>query len=226
MCAHYFFAVNQDCDDHEEAEGFWSEYFGYIDEYWNHTIPITRWGTLDESFAFIQKRILFFGIHIVGGTPYSQSEKAERHEEHLHMLKSIMNDHRWDYDVVVLLGHAEPKDKHADLFEGDDGLASFVEQMRKPFLHIHGDWHCWYEDEGSFGVDNYLRISLDSLIREDEEVAVPIRVEIDSSKRYGAIKIDRGRTGWDVECCSGNGWPRPSDDNDDDYYYYSSEDRR
>ncbi|KAL3794454.1 hypothetical protein ACHAWO_000237 [Cyclotella atomus] len=76
----------------------------------------------------------------------------------------------------------------------------------------------WYEDEGSFG------ISLDSLIREDKEVAVPIRVENDSSKRYGAIKIDRGRTGWDVECCSGNGWPRPSDDDHDGDD--SSEDRR
>ncbi|KAL7511299.1 hypothetical protein ACHAXN_008213 [Cyclotella atomus] len=98
-----------DCDDHEQAEAYWSEYFGYIDKYWNHTIPLTRWGALDKSFAFIQKRVLFFGINIVGGTPYSQSEKSERHREHLCMLKSIMNDRRWDYDVVVLLGHAEPK---------------------------------------------------------------------------------------------------------------------
>jgi hypothetical protein len=124
--------------------------------------------------------------------------------------------------VVVLLGHAEPKERHEDLFEGEDGLASFVSDMKKPFLHIHGDYHCWYEDEGSFGVDNYLRISLDSLVREDGEVAVPVRVEVDSSKRYGAFKIYRG-TKWDVECCSGDGWPRPP--GDDDYYYSESEDR-
>ena len=135
-----------------------------------------------------------------------------------------MNNQRSDYDVVVLLGHAEPKTRHhGDLFEGADGLAAFVKDMKKPFLHIHGDYHMWYEDEGSFGVDNYLRISLDSLIREDKQVAVPVRVEIDSSKRYGAIKIDRGRSGWDAECCSGSGWPRKPDD--DDYYYYNSTDR-
>ena len=135
-----------------------------------------------------------------------------------------MNNQRSDYDVVVLLGHAEPKTRHhGDLFEGADGLAAFVKDMKKPFLHIHGDYHWWYEDEGSFGVDNYLRISLDSLIREDKQVAVPVRVEIDSSKRYGAIKIDRGKSGWDAECCGGSGWPRKPDD--DDYYYYNSTDR-
>ena len=102
------------------------------------------------------------------------------------------------------------------------GLAAVVKDVKKPFLHIHGDYHMWFEDEGSFGVDNYLRISLDSLIREDKQVAVPVRVEIDSSKRYGAIKIDRGRSGWDAECCSGSGWPRKPDDDD---YYYNSTDR-
>ena len=39
------------------------------------------------------------------------------------MLKSIMNNQRLDYDVVVLLGRAEPKSRHhSDLFEGYEGL--------------------------------------------------------------------------------------------------------
>ena len=126
-----------------------------------------------------------------------------------------MNDRQSEYDVVVLLGHAEPKDKHSDLFKGSDGLANFVQDMKKPFLHIHGDWHSWYEDDRSFGVDNYLRISLDSLLREDGEIAYPIRVEIDSSKTSGAIKISRGRVDWVVNCCSGNGWPKPRSDDDE-----------
>lgn len=194
-------------------------------------------GKLDESFSFLRNRILFFRINIVGGKPYDEDEKTKRHAEHLSKVKSIMNDHHWDYDIVVLTGQAEPKDRHADLFEGKDGLAQFVKDMRKPFLHIHGDWHEWYEAQHSFGVENYLRISLDSLVREDGEVAVPIRVEIDSSKRYGAVKITRGRTGWDVDCCSGAGWPKvPTDDddytyvnvadqhlNDDDYYSYNDD---
>ena len=181
-----------DCEDHDESESFWTEYFGYMDRNWTHSMYMVRWGKLDESFSFLRNRILFFGINIVGGKPYDEDEKTERHAEHLSKIKSIMNDHRWDYDIVVLMGHAEPKDRHADLFEGKDGLAQFVKDMRKPFLHIHGDWHEWYEAQHSFGVENYLRISLDSLVREDGEVAVPIRVEIDSSKRYGAVKITRG----------------------------------
>ena len=125
------------------------DYFGYMDENWcvlvclrevciccrnssdnlcftfyrNHTIPLERCGDLDESFSFVRNCVLFFGINIVGGTPYSNSEKSARHREHLHMLKSIMNNQRSDYDVVVLLGHAGPKSRHhGDLFEGDEGL--------------------------------------------------------------------------------------------------------
>jgi hypothetical protein len=189
-----------DCKDHDEAESLWSEYFGYMDRNWTHSMYMV--GKLDESFSFLRNRILFFGINIVGGKPYDVDEK-------------IMNDHRWDDDIVVLTGQAEPKDRHADLFEDEDGLAQFVKDVRKPFLHIHGDWHEWYEAQHSFRVENYLWISLDSLVREDGKVAVPIRVEIDSSKRYGAVKITRGQTGWDVDCCSGAGWPKvPTDDDD------------
>lgn len=195
-----------------------------MDTNWSHSLSLTRWGKLDESFSFLRNRILFFGINIVGGKPYDDDEKTQRHAEHLRRLKGIMSERSAEYDVAVLLGHAEPKERHADLFEGEDGLARFVSEMEKPFVHIHGDYHCWYEKEKSFGVKNYLRISLDSLIREDGEVAVPIRVEIDSSKKYGSVKISRGRSDWEVECCS-EGWPRVSggdDDDDDDEHAYSS----
>eukprot|EP00804_Cyclotella_cryptica_P017166 CCRYP_013111-RA/>CCRYP_013111-RA protein AED:0.03 eAED:0.03 QI:477/1/1/1/1/1/2/201/687 len=215
-----------DCEDHDKAEQFWTKYYGSMDQNWSHSLSVTRWGKLDESFSFLHNRILFFGINIVGGKPYDDDEKTQRHAEHLRQLKRIMNTRSEEYDIVVLLGHAEPKSRHADLFEGEDGLAQYVSEMKKPFVHIHGDYHSWYEREKSFGVKNYLRISLDSLIRDDDgEVAMPTRVEIDSSKEYGAVKISRGRSDWDVECCS-EGWPRISsgddDDDDDDLYEYSS----
>jgi hypothetical protein len=84
--------------------------------------------------------------------------------------------------------------------------------MGKPFIHFHGDYHWWYEEEGSFGVDNYMRISLDSLITEENEVAPPIKVMIDS-KRKNPVRVSRRKSGWDVDCCS-NGWPRLSDDDE------------
>jgi len=46
-------------------------------------LEFTRWGTLDESFSFFHKGVSYFGLNIVGGRPYSNSEKRKRHAEHL-----------------------------------------------------------------------------------------------------------------------------------------------
>ena len=196
-----------DCDDQDEAASYWRRYFRKIDERWNHNFSLRRWGDLDESFSFLHNGVLFFGVNMVGGSPYNKSEAKERHALHLSKMKSIMTAREEEYSVVVLFGHAEPASWHDDFFKGSRGLATFVEDMGKPFLHLHGDWHEYYEVEGAFDVDNYMRISLDA-----GEIAKPIRVMIDS-KRKNPIRISRRDSDLDVDCCK-HGWPRLSDDDD------------
>ena len=112
-----------------------------------------------------------------------------------------MKAHEDDFSVVVLLGHASPVEYHADFFEGEHGIAEFVKDMGKPFLHLHGDDHYWYEYDGAFEVENYMMVCLDAGKR-----APPIRVEIDVSKE-NPITIDRMVDYMEVECCS-DGWPK------------------
>eukprot|EP00970_Alexandrium_tamarense_P010515 scaffold2159_cov200-Alexandrium_tamarense.AAC.1 len=129
-------------------------------------------------------------------------------------LKSTMSARKDDYKLVILFGHAEPSKHHDDLFKGSNGLAKYVKDMGKPFIHFHGDWHEWYEDEYSFGVENYMRISLDSLVTEAGVTTPPIRVMVDSSRPNPvrvSRRLDDGR--YPVQCCS-KGWPRLSDDDD------------
>ncbi len=191
-----------DCDDHEHGEEMWEQYFYKIDERWDHSFNLTRWGKLDESFSFLSKGVLYFGLNIVGGSPYSKSEKRERHKEHLEYIRWILDElDEDDFQVMVLLAHAEPSEHHEDFFEGDDGFAAIVEDVGKPTIHFHGDWHEYYEVEGDFDVDNYMRISIDG-----ESLAPPIKVEIDVSKK-NPIRISRRRRDLDVDCCR-NGWPR------------------
>jgi hypothetical protein len=204
-----------DCYSMSHAEEMWMKYFSLFDQRWDHSLDVTRWGDLDESFSFIHKGVLYFGLNMVGGTPYSNSEKSRRHREHLERVSTIMNDHLDDFKVLVLLGHAEPSSYHRDFFEGDSGFISMIKEMGKPTMHFHGDWHEYYEKEGEYGVDNYMRISLDG-----ESVAPPIRVTIDVSKP-NPVKVSRRWRSLDVDCCS-EGWPRLGDD-DDGYYYYSED---
>ena len=190
-----------DCNSMSHGEEMWTKYFALFDKGYDHSFDVSRWGKLDESFSFIHKEVLFLGLNIIGGKPASNSEKSMRHSQHLERISTIMNDQLDDFKVVVLLAHAEPGSYHRDFFGGDSGFISMIKEMGKPTIHFHGDLHAYYEREGEYGFDNYMRISLDG-----ESSAPPILVTIDTSKK-NPVKFDRRSRNLEVACCS-EGWPR------------------
>ncbi|KAL7525449.1 hypothetical protein ACHAWF_001362, partial [Thalassiosira exigua] len=203
-----------DCDDVEWGEEMWTKYYQMFDRrHWDHDFKIKRWGKLGESFSMLRRRVLYFGLNIIGGTPYSESEKERRHAEHLEQIRATLAflDDDDDFRVVVLMAHADPGDHHYDFFGGSDGFASIVMDLRpKPVVHFHGDSHHYYESEGGawgdcVDSDNYVRISLDG-----ESAAPPIRVEVDV-ERPNPVRVSRRRDDLEVECC-GRGWPRLGDE--------------
>jgi hypothetical protein len=191
-----------DCNSMEHGEEMWKKYLATFDKRWDHGFDITRWGDLDESFAFIHKQVLFLGLNMVGGQPSSNTEKSNRHKKHLERISSIVNEKSDTFKVVVLLAHAEPAEYHKDFWlAGDSGFISIMKEMDKPTIYFHGDWHAYYEREAEFGVTNFMRISTDG-----ESSAPPLLVTIDVSKE-NPIKFDRRSSDLEVACCS-EGWPR------------------
>ncbi|KAL7499155.1 hypothetical protein ACHAWT_008860 [Skeletonema menzelii] len=194
-----------DCPSIQHGEDMWMKYFHLFDKkHWNHSFDVTRWGKLNESFGFVHKRVLFLGLNMVGGTPYDWTEKANRHREHLEQVKALFNAHEGKFDVVVLMKHAIPRYPHSDFFgngSGDGLFIDMIKQLGKPTIHLHGDWHSYYERDGEYGIDNYVRISLDG-----ESSAPPLSVTIDVSKP-NPITVTRRQSNLKVNCCA-NGWPR------------------
>ncbi len=190
-----------DCKSMIYGEEMWTKYYALFDKRYDHSLNVTRWGKLNESFSFIHKEVLYLGLNIIGGTPASISEKTFRHNQHLERIRAIFNDQLDNFKVVVLLGHAEPRQSHFDFFQGDAGFISMIREMGKPTIHFHGDCHVYYEREAEYGVDNYMRISLDG-----ESTAPPILVTIDTSKT-NPVKVDRRSENLEVACCN-EGWPR------------------
>lgn len=194
-----------DCDNQSQGIAMWTKYFMKLDLYWGHSFTITRWGTLEESFSFLYKGVIYFGLNIPGGTPINPVETARLHAEHITMISSIIDGlDESDYSVIVLLGHVDPSYDDAgyshNFFES---FTSIVRQLNKPTIHFHGDWHEYYEVEGGdYKVDKYMRISLDG-----ESIAPPLRVEIDSSRVDGPVRISRMDSSLTVDCCD-SGWPR------------------
>jgi len=193
-----------DCPSIQHGEDMWMKYFHLFDEkHWTHSFDLTRWGQLNESFGFLHKRVLFLGLNMVGGTPYSWTEKTNRHKEHLEQVKALFDENEGNFDVIVLMKHAIPRYPHSDFFGDGDSDGLFIDMIRrlgKPTIHVHGDWHSYYEVEGEFGIDNYVRISLDG-----ESVAPPLSVTIDVSKP-NPITVSRRQNNLKVDCCA-NGWP-------------------
>lgn len=189
-----------DCPSIDHGEAMWMKYFHKFDEKWDHSLPLTRWGKLDESFGMLRKGVLYIGLNMVGGTPYSYSEKVERHELHLQMVKALFEEHKGKFKVIVLLKHADPGRNHQDFFNGEGRFIDLIARMGIPTIHFHGDNHYYFEKEEEYGVDNYVRISL-----VGESQGPPLSVTIDVSKK-NPIRVNR-RNGQSVECCS-EGWPR------------------
>jgi hypothetical protein len=194
-----------DCPSVQHGEDMWMKYFHLFDKkHWNHSFDVTRWGKLNESFSFLHKRVLFLGLNMVGGTPYDWDEKTNRHKEHLEQVKALFQRHEGKFDVIVLLKHAIPRYPHSDFFGNSKGDGLFIDMIRtlgKPTLHLHGDWHSWYERDGEYGLDNYVRISLDG-----ESSAPPLSVTIDVSKP-NPITVSRRQSNLNVDCCA-YGWPQ------------------
>ena len=195
-----------DCPNIEHGEDMWMEYFHLFDKkHWNHSFDVTRWGKLDESFGFLHKRVLFLGLNMIGGTPYSWTEKTERHRMHLEQVKALFEAYEGKFDVIVLMKHADPGHNHRDFFGDGTGDGLFIDLIRdlgKPTIHLHGDSHYYYEKEGDYsGVDNYMRISL-----VGRSQGPPISVTIDVSKP-NPITVSRRQSNLRVDCCV-DGWPR------------------
>jgi hypothetical protein len=194
-----------DCPSVQHGEEMWMKYFHLFDKkHWNHSFDVTRWGKLDESFGFLHKGVLYLGLNMVGGTPYSWTEKTERHAKHLEQVKALFEQHKDKFEVIVLMKHADPGKNHRDFFGVGNGDGLFIDLIRnlgKPTIHLHGDSHYYYEREADYGVDNYMRISL-----VGESNGPPLSVTIDVSKP-NPITVSRRQSNLRVDCCA-DGWPR------------------
>lgn len=113
--------------------------------------------TRAENFAFYRKRILFLGVHIVGGDIKNEKEWNDRLKDNLRWTKVSLEKYS-RANVVVIFAHAAPTNKHQYFFDGLSKIAN--KNKRIDFLYLHGDHHRWKVDR-PFDAKNIKRIMLD-----------------------------------------------------------------
>ena len=151
-----------DCGGKSARQRGWKLFEKYFLHFYNRSGKELSWtvahqATRAENFAFYRKRILFLGVHIVGGDVKDEKEWDDRLKDNLRWTKVSLEKHT-KASVVVIFAHAAPNKKHQYYFDGLSKIANNNKGI--DFLYLHGDHHRWKEDR-PFDAKNIKRVMLD-----------------------------------------------------------------
>lgn len=151
-----------DCGGKSARQRGWKLWEKYFLHFYNRFGKALSWtvdhqATRAENFAFYRKRILFIGVHIVGGDIKDEKEWNDRLKDSLRWTKVSLEKYT-KTNVVVIFAHAAPTKKHRYYFDGLSKIANTNKGI--DFLYLHGDHHRWKEDR-PFDANNIKRVMLD-----------------------------------------------------------------
>lgn len=159
-----------DCSDPPAAWKLWTAHFAEFDKRWKHDLDVTRQPDRGENFAFVRNRVLFLGVHVLGGRVHDPEEWKRRHADDLRWIEKNFQDRGAAIEAAVLFGHATPTGKQADFF---GGLKKSASEFGKPMVYIHGDSHRFVRYQPFPEVKNLHAIQIDR-----GGIAPPIRVTV------------------------------------------------
>lgn len=151
-----------DCGGKSARQRGWKLWEKYFLHFYNRSGKALSWtvdhqATRAENFAFYRKRILFIGVHIVGGGIKDEKEWNDRLKDSLRWTRVSLEKYT-KANVVVIFAHAAPTKKHQYYFDGLSKIAKTNKGI--DFLYLHGDHHRWKEDR-PFDAKNIKRVMLD-----------------------------------------------------------------
>ena len=146
-----------DAPNVDEAWTFWTRNFLYLDHHWKHAFKVARQSVRPENFTFVNGRVLFIGLNLVGGRVHDAEEWKTRHAQNVDWIESAFSEHGKAVDSAVVFAQALPNSTHADFMKGFTAAARTFE---KPVLFVHGDGHRWLHTP-QFAASNITRIQVD-----------------------------------------------------------------
>lgn len=178
-----------DCPNFEESFENWLKVFGRFETNWSLAFTVSRDKKRPENFYFIYRKVLYIGLNIVGGKNTDLKEWETRLEHNFEWTKMLVNtfgEQPEAFTSVVIIGHADPREKaHATFF---DPLRVYMEvdlNNEIPFLYLNGDRHYFQFDEW---MPNFHRIMVEGGTDEP-----PLRITFSvptSSQNSEAVQIE------------------------------------
>ena len=147
-----------DCDDPVAALALWRATFAEFATQWPASPAVTHQDGRVENRAWVQERVLFVAINLVGGNIHDEAEWSGRMEDDAIWLESNFATHGRDIDAAVLLSHAT-LGANQEPFLLRFRAASAT--LGLPVLYLQGDQHAWRE-ERPWEEQNILRVALEA----------------------------------------------------------------
>jgi hypothetical protein len=158
-----------DCDDPDQAWGFWDATFMGFDDHWPGAPVVERQAERRENFAWAEENVLLMGINLVGGKIHDQDEWNTRMQQDADWVADHFANAADVVYAAVVFGHALPASKHDLFFEQFRAAAA---TFGRPVLYLHGDGHVWIQNR-PWPETNILRVEVDAGGKAD-----PVRVTV------------------------------------------------
>ncbi len=165
-----------DCNDPAAALQLWNQYFLNLHQNWSFDHEITYQENRSENFSWVQDKVMFLGLNLVGSDVHDQAEWDIRLTDNAEFLQEIVTAHKDSSKALVVFGHANMVELGPDKFKPfTDVLRSVAADFNKPVLYMQGDGHFWFMNRPYDGEQNILRVQI-------EGGATAVQVTVDPNK--------------------------------------------
>lgn len=164
-----------DCANPNQAFNYWKQYFLKFNENWTFNQKITYQTERTENFSWVQEKVLFIGLNIVGSRVHDQAEWTKRLTDNSNFLNSQIEANKNDIEAVVVMAHANMVEAGPAKFEPFTvPFRAAAASFKKPVLYLQGDGHIWFTNK-PWAEQNITRVQIDGGIKA-------VQITIDTNK--------------------------------------------
>lgn len=150
-----------DCDDPVSALQLWNQYFLNFHQNWTFDQNLTYQENRSENFAWVQDKVMFMGLNLVGSDVHDEDEWNTRLTDNGNFLSEFVTANGSDSEALVIFGHANMVELGPDKFKTfTDVLKSVAKSFNKPILYMQGDGHFWFMNR-PYNEMNILRVQIE-----------------------------------------------------------------
>lgn len=165
-----------DCADPNQALIYWKQYFLKFNENWDFSQKIKYQPERPENFSWVQEKILFIGLNIVGSKVHDEVEWTNRLTDDANFVTSQVELHKNDIKTVIIFAHANMVEGGSVKFEPFTiPFRATAAAFKKPILFIQGDGHVWFKNN-PWPEQNITRVQI-----EGGATAVQVTIDVNNA---------------------------------------------